>query len=443
MAIIGVDLGHGRDTFLRGSKGVYRNGIGYAEYDANSRVGKVLKAKLESAGHTVVMAQPFNSNDVLLTTRTNKYFANSVDLIISLHANYNSNKSASGYAAFYWYNDSAAKKLADLYEDELKKQGFKLWGGSRPSKPNDWSNFHMCRIPSQKGIPSILLENGFMGNDGDFEWIFGSKKNEYAEKCATAAFNTVQRFLGEKPQSNEARHTPSKPDTQPSTSTPKPSGSLGLVDWMNANKMDSSYSNRIKLAKQHGISGYKGTASQNTTLLAKLQANNKPVANKPATSNKGDMKTTSIVTYLNSIKVDSSFANRKKLADVNGVKGYKGTAQQNTLLLSKLRGSKSTSKTPSTTTKPKASLKIDGYWGTETTKSLQRYFTTPVDGKISKPSTVIKALQKLLGVTQDGYLGKVTITAMQKRFGTPQDGIISKPSLMVKELQKRLSKGKL
>jgi peptidoglycan hydrolase-like protein with peptidoglycan-binding domain len=103
---------------------------------------------------------------------------------------------------------------------------------------------------------------------------------------------------------------------------------------------------------------------------------------------------------------------------------------------------------PSTVVKPKPSinksnLSVDGYLGKLTIMALQRYFGTPIDGVISKPSTVIKALQKLLGVKADGYLGPITIRAMQKRIGTPVDGVISKPSTVIKELQRRLNKGKL
>lgn len=47
---------------------------------------------------------------------------------------------------------------------------------------------------------------------------------------------------------------------------------LGIVDWMKQNGQDSSYANRKKLAEQYGISGYTGTAAQNTQLLSKLQA---------------------------------------------------------------------------------------------------------------------------------------------------------------------------
>lgn len=93
--------------------------------------------------------------------------------------------------------------------------------------------------------------------------------------------------------------------------------------------------------------------------------------------------------------------------------------------------------------KPRENLKVDGYLGKLTISALQRYFGTTVDGVLSKPSMVIRALQNLLGVTQDGYLGPITIRAMQRRFGTTQDGVISKPSLVIKELQRRLNKGKL
>lgn len=68
----------------------------------------------------------------------------------------------------------------------------------------------------------------------------------------------------------------------------------------------------------------------------------------------------SIVDYLNSIGVDSSFTNRKKLAEKHGIKNYKGTAAQNLQLLRILRDGakpvgkvKKTSSKSTTTTKKK------------------------------------------------------------------------------------------
>lgn len=125
---------------------------------------------------------------------------------------------------------------------------------------------------------------------------------------------------------------------------------------------------------------------------------------------------------------------------------------------------------PTTPSKPKpvskpvtskANLRVDGYWGSATTRALQKSLGTPQDGVISGQynnattrkienvsfgtggSLVIKALQRKIGANADGYIGPATVRAMQKRFGTPQDGVISKPSMMVKELQRRLNAGTL
>lgn len=251
MAKIGVDIGHGRNTFPP-SKGVNKNGKGYHEHDANSRVAESLTKKLKAAGHTVFQAQKAGAVDVPLTTRTNQYRSQGVDLIVSCHANAG-DPSAKGYASFYWHSDSKAKKLSDLYADEIKKQGFSLWGGSRPSLASGWSNFHMCRVPANAGIPSILLENGFMTNSGDFEWIFGNKRDEYAEKCATAAFNAIQRFLGGKTATAQPTKVASNTTTSKTTSKTSSSDIKAAQKWANQYKEEAKFS---KLAED-GINGPK------------------------------------------------------------------------------------------------------------------------------------------------------------------------------------------
>jgi len=50
-------------------------------------------------------------------------------------------------------------------------------------------------------------------------------------------------------------------------------------------------------------------------------------------------------------------------------------------------------------------------------------------------SALIKSIQKLVGVTQDGHIGPATIKAMQKYWRTVQEGKISKPSALVKAIQ--------
>jgi|SRR5699024_7714751 len=117
--------------------------------------------------------------------------------------------------------------------------------------------------------------------------------------------------------------------------------------------------------------------------------------------------------------------------------------------------------TDHTKTTRKSKLTVDGKWGKDTTRALQRALKTPVDGIVSKQpqnsvsqslygntvrfgsggSVVIKALQRKIKVTADGKLGPATVKALQKYLGTVQDGVLSRPSLVVKELQRRLNDG--
>ena len=48
---------------------------------------------------------------------------------------------------------------------------------------------------------------------------------------------------------------------------------------------------------------------------------------------KSNYQGTSITTALNQLKIDSSFANREKIANKNGISNYRGTSTQNTKLL--------------------------------------------------------------------------------------------------------------
>ncbi|SEJ25962.1 peptidoglycan-binding domain-containing protein [Sharpea azabuensis] len=119
---------------------------------------------------------------------------------------------------------------------------------------------------------------------------------------------------------------------------------------------------------------------------------------------------------------------------------------------------------PKTDNQPKHVNHVDGVWGEATTRALQKYLGTVIDGIIShqlvsseellisrfghtfrfdntrKGSLCIKALQKKLGVTVDGLIGKNTIKALQRWLGVPADGICGKQTTIA--LQKFLeSKG--
>jgi hypothetical protein len=123
---------------------------------------------------------------------------------------------------------------------------------------------------------------------------------------------------------------------------------------------------------------------------------------------------------------------------------------------------------PSEPSKPKDDdkLDVDGKWGSDTTREIQKLLGTPVDGTVSfqpvaykadnpgllsgwewtqhpRSSNVIEALQQKLGVSDDGRIGPDTIKALQDKLGTGVDGKVSNPSPMVKALQTNLNAGKL
>ena len=121
--------------------------------------------------------------------------------------------------------------------------------------------------------------------------------------------------------------------------------------------------------------------------------------------------------------------------------------------------SKPESSKPSTSS---SEIKVDGWWGIDTTKLLQKIFKTPVDGIVSNQdpaqkkyllradskawdfkghgngSDLIGAMQRYVGEKDDGFMGKKTIKAWQKYLGVSSDGKMGEKT--VKALQKWANK---
>ena len=91
-------------------------------------------------------------------------------------------------------------------------------------------------------------------------------------------------------------------------------------------KKVESNTNKIKKA----VSTAKPKATAKTTPKTKSKTNNNTIK-------KTNYKGNSIVDGLKSAGVNSSYDNRKKIAQANGIKNYTGTAKQNTELLNKLK----------------------------------------------------------------------------------------------------------
>ena len=146
-----------------------------------------------------------------------------------------------------------------------------------------------------------------------------------------------------------SKHDGSAPDGEIGAlyySKPNYSGT-SLVEALKSIGVDSSFTNREKIAAANGISDYAGTAAQNNTLLNLLMngqlkrpvsVEGDPDGGGTGTSYypKPNYGGTSLVEALKSIGVDSSFANREKIAAANGISDYTGTTTQNNMLFNLL-----------------------------------------------------------------------------------------------------------
>ena len=121
------------------------------------------------------------------------------------------------------------------------------------------------------------------------------------------------------------------------TVTPKVDTVQKTVSTVNntVNTVKNTVTNTAKSVKK---------VESNTNKIKKAVSTAKPKATAkttPKTSSKTIKKTSykgdSIVDGLKSVGVNSSYDNRKKIAQANGIKNYTGTAKQNTELLNKLK----------------------------------------------------------------------------------------------------------
>lgn len=146
----------------------------------------------------------------------------------------------------------------------------------------------------------------------------------------------------------------------------KYTGSSGsIVNVCKSLGIDSSYSHRKKIAAANGITGYAGTANQNTALvrlakegklirsnITKVIIDPAPVVNTVSYFPRYTGTTSSIVTALKAVGADSSYSYRAKIAAANGISNYSGTAEQNLRMVSLLKNGKLAKPGSTTAAKP-------------------------------------------------------------------------------------------
>lgn len=316
------------------------------------------------------------------------------DVFVSIHLNA-ARSSVRGFEIFHYPGSSAGRRLATSVHDAVLRNK-SLVARDRGIKT---ANFAVLRLTN---MPSALVELGFITNALDAR-LLKSKQDEFAKQIAEG----IRKIVG--PNGTvflDAGHGGKDP------------GATGN----GAKEKDIALAVTLEIGRQlQGGSSKPSKPSKNIFYRVRKSW--------------GDVKS-QIGAYEN---LDNAKVKVKKN------KGYKVYNDNGKQVYPKPKSSK-----------PK--LTVDGYWGPATTRELQRALGTTVDGVISGQypnsttraipsanfrrrygSNAIRALQRKIGVKADGYIGPNTVRALQKYLGTYQDGVISRPSNMVKELQRQLN----
>ena len=264
--------------------------IGYdkgKEKDRTLELAKLVGTKLRSVGHIVAVMEEktYNSN---WNVRDREGF----DVALSIHFNaFNGN--ATGTEVLY---KNSVDKASELSKKVAATLGIKDRGAKRRT------DLFMLNIGFD-----MLLETCFHDNKGDLE-AYNNRKDEVATIIAevinggTIAQKTVSKSVTEVAKEVIA-------------------GKWGNGAERKAKLTDAGYNYSEVQAEVNRLLGAKTTPTVN--YYPKY------------TGTSG-----SIVEALKSIGVDSSYNNRKEIAKNNGIKGYKGTAAQNTKMLNLLKQGK-------------------------------------------------------------------------------------------------------
>ncbi|QOR34449.1 N-acetylmuramoyl-L-alanine amidase [Clostridium sp. 'deep sea'] len=185
MIKIALDPGHGLDS--------KNGGQGMTEYEFNSAVAGYAQKLLTEAGYEVVLTQPLHANTVSLSERLNIAIKNDVDLLISIHADYNKSPNPRGFWGFYWHESEKGKQFAEIWERHATKHFPHPARGLRECNLGKWPNFYMTRETHRAGIPAILIEHGFMSNPEDLKIL---KSDSFRQIAAITIVDAVNEMFG-------------------------------------------------------------------------------------------------------------------------------------------------------------------------------------------------------------------------------------------------------
>ena len=319
---IGLDAGHGLKTSGK------QTPDGIKEWSLNDKVRDKVVSYLKPYNLEIINCDNDEGNiDEGLTARRNMYVNAKVDVFVSIHHNaYNGSwNNVTGVEVYTDKNNTANDtKLANaIYKNLPTYTGLKGRGIKK-------ANF---TIINQNKIPAVLVEGGFMDSKLDYPVITSELGQDgYARAVAEG----IIEYLGLTKQTN------TNTNTNANTSLTYKVGDKVKVSSYYASSTDPVEKAIHKVA-EGAITKVLTNGARNPYLLENGNigwCNNGDIREKLNTIEyypRCGQGFVSIVSALKSIGVDSSYANRKKIAQKNYINDYTGKAYENNKLLEKLK----------------------------------------------------------------------------------------------------------
>ncbi len=176
--VIVIDAGHGGKDSGTSHEGVH-------EKTVNLKIALYMEEALLQYHNAEVYLTRYDDTFIELEERSNIAARYGADLMISLHANASSSSSASGAEVYYPngnyvhnYNTAVSydqvKNLAQSIQNELVGLGLND-RGIKIRNANDYKYadnttadyYSLLREPKERGIPSLLIEHGYLSNASD------------------------------------------------------------------------------------------------------------------------------------------------------------------------------------------------------------------------------------------------------------------------------------
>lgn len=261
--IIALDAGHGMGT--AGKRCLKSLDPGETrEWFLNDRIMDKVEVLLAAYECTVIrIGDTTGAKDVSLASRVKTANSAGADIYISMHHNAGlGGRAGGGTVVFYSSGKSErAAQAQRLYDAIVSRTALR---GNRSQKVIN-KGFYVIRNTS---MPAFLVENGFMDSPTDVPIIL-SEQHAVKTAAGVAGFIVDELLLQRAGIFQTAAAPAASADTYYQAYTGK---STTLSAALTSLGISSTYSYRRQIAAANGITGYTGTASQNTQMYNLLTA---------------------------------------------------------------------------------------------------------------------------------------------------------------------------